>query len=116
MTRVKRGTTSVKTRHNVLKQTKGFRNARKSKERQAYEALMHAGAYSFAHRRDKKGDFRGLWQMRISAALASHDVSYSAFMGAMKKKGIILNRKMLSEIAETRPKTFERIVLQILAK
>lgn len=105
----------MKRRRNVLARTKGFRNARKSKERQAHEALVHAGVYAFAHRRDKKNDFRMLWQTRISAALIPHQISYSRFMGLVHKKGIVLNRKMLSEIANDHPKTFERIVTQVIA-
>lgn len=105
----------MKRRRNVLARTKGFRNARKSKERQAREALFHAGTYAFAHRKDKKNDFRKLWQTRISAALAPHGISYSKFIGLVHKKGIVLNRKMLSEIAKDHPKTFERIVTQVIA-
>ena len=115
MTRVKRGKISIKRRRNVLSQTKGFRNARKSKERQAREALFHAGAYAFAHRRDKKNDFRKLWNTRISAALAPHNISYSKFFGLVHKKGIVLNRKMISEIANDHPKTFDRIVSQVIS-
>jgi len=113
MTRVKRGTTNTKTRRNVLKQTKGFRNRRKSKERQAYEALSKAGAHAFAHRRDKKGDFRKIWNVRLGAALRTLDTSYSAFMGSTKKKGILLNRKMLSEIAAKHPETLKKIVAEV---
>lgn len=105
----------MKRRRNVLARTKGFRNARKSKERQAREALFHAGTYAFAHRRDKKNDFRKLWQTRISAALAPHSISYSRFMGLVHKKEIVLNRKMLAEIAQNHPKTFDRIVSQVMA-
>lgn len=105
----------MKRRRNVLARTKGFRNARKSKERQAREALFHAGVYAFAHRRDKKNNFRMLWQTRISAALAPHSISYSKFMGIVHKKGIVLNRKMLAQIANDHPKTFERIVTQVVA-
>lgn len=113
MTRVKRGTISMKRRRNVLKQTKGYRHARKSKERAAHEAIVHAGAHAFAHRRDKKNDFRRLWQVRLNAAVRPHGLSYSAFMGALKKKGILLNRKMLSEIAQEHPAAFERLVASI---
>lgn len=105
----------MKRRRNVLARTKGFRNARKSKERQAREALFHAGVYAFAHRKDKKNDFRKLWQNRISAGLTPFDISYSKFMGLVHKKGIVLNRKMLAEIAKDHPKTFERIVTQVTA-
>lgn len=110
MTRVKKGVNALKTRRNVLKQVKGFRHGRSTKERQAYEAISHAGTYAFAHRRDKKGDFRRLWNVRLNAALREHGTTYSKFIGAMKKKGQNLNRKMLSEIATASPESFKRIV------
>ena len=100
----------MKRRRNVLGDAKGFRFGRSKKEREAKVALTKAGVYAFAHRRDKKGDFRGLWQTKISAALASHNLSYSKFIGALKKKNIALNRKMLAELANSEPKTFDAIV------
>lgn len=74
------------------------------------DGLLHAGAYAFAHRRDKKGDFRRLWNVRINAALKEHGISYSKFMGALKKKNIAVNRKMLSEMAAVSPEAFKRLV------
>ena len=113
MSRVKRGTTSVKRRKNVLANAKGFRFARGSKEKHAKVALMHAGVSSFAHRKDKKSDFRGLWMVRLNAALRPLGWSFSKFIDAAKKKGFDLNRKVLSEIAQQDPKAFERIVAQV---
>lgn len=110
MTRVKKGVNALKTRRNILKQTKGYRHGRSTKERQAYEAISHAGTYAFAHRRDKKGDFRRLWNVRLNVALREHGFSYSKFIGALKKKNIIMNRKMLSEIASTNSESFKRII------
>ncbi len=69
MTRIKRGTTSLKRRKNILSQTKGFRFGRSTKERQAREAIAHAGSHAFAHRRDKKNDARRLWTVQINAML-----------------------------------------------
>lgn len=112
MTRVKRGTISMKRRRNVLKAAKGFRNTRKSKEKLAKENLVKAGQHAFAHRRDKKADFRQLWQVRMSAALKKHELSYSKFINLLKTKSILLNRKMLSEIAHNHPEVFERIVTE----
>jgi len=114
MARVKRGTTSLKTRRNVLKQVKGYRFGRSTKERQAREAIAHAGNHAFDHRRDKKGDFRRLWNIRINAAVRGFDTSYSKFIGILKKKEIELNRKMLSEIAKDNPESFKRIVKKVL--
>lgn len=110
MTRVKKAVNALKTRRNILKQTKGFRFGRSTKEKAAYEALAHAGASAFAHRRDKKGDMRRLAIVRVNAALDSQGVSYSKFMGALKKNNIELNRKILSIIANDNPETFKRIL------
>lgn len=113
MTRVKRGTISLKRRKNVLKQVKGYRFGRSTKERQAREAIAHAGAHAFAHRRDKKNDRRRLWQVRLNAALRPLGFSYSKFIGALKLKNISLDRKVLSQIANENPQSFERIVKQL---
>jgi large subunit ribosomal protein L20 len=114
MTRVKRGTIANKTRKNVLKQTKGYRFGRSTKERQANEAIVHAGSHAFAHRKDKKGDFRRLWNIKINAgihALKNETIpSYSKLIGALKKKEINLNRKMLAELAEFHPEVFAKVI------
>lgn len=116
MARVKAGKNSLKRRKNVLKMVKGYRFARSKKERAAKEAIVHAGKYAFAHRRDKKNDFRKLWNVRINAGLAllSPEYSYSRLIGAMNKKNIAVNRKMLAELAEKSPETFKRIVEKAL--
>lgn len=115
MARVKGGKTSSKRRKNILAMAKGYRFGRSTKKRQAREAIFHAGKYAFAHRRDKKNDFRRLFNVRINAGLetVNGELSYSKFIGAMNKKGIKLNRKMLAELAEKSPATFERLVKQI---
>lgn len=96
-----------------MKMTKGYRNARKSKKRQAKEAIVHAGSHALAHRRRKKGDFRRLWQVRISAALKPHQISYSKFIKALKDKKIELDRKILSELAKDEPETFNQVVEEV---
>jgi len=118
MSRVKGGKTSNKRRKNILAMTKGYRHGRKSKKRMAKEAIFHAGKYAFAHRRDKKNDFRRLWNVRINAGLdqiGDGKLSYSKFIGALGKKGILVNRKMLAELAERSPSSFERIVKEVAA-
>ncbi len=110
MTRVKGAVHALKNRRNTLKRAKGFRFGRSKKERQANEALVHAGAYAFAHRRDKKNVFRRLWNVRISSVLKAKGLSYSKFIDALKKKNIALDRKVLSNIAQKHPETFDRIV------
>jgi len=79
----------------------------------AYDALVHAGAYAFAHRRDKKGDFRRLWNVIINGAVRNFDHSYSTFMGALKKKGIVVDRKILATLVQEHPETFSRFVKKI---
>ncbi|MCK5591247.1 MAG: 50S ribosomal protein L20 [Candidatus Pacebacteria bacterium] len=110
MTRVKRGTISLKRRRNVLKQVKGYRFGRSTKERQANEAIRHAGNHAFAHRRKKKNDFRRLWQVQISSAVKPLEMSYSKFIHALKEKKIGLNRKMLADMAENNIDSFKKIV------
>lgn len=110
MPRVKKGVNALKTRRNVLKMVKGYRFGRGTKEKQAYEAISHAGAYSFAHRRDKKGEARRVWNVKINAALEKEGQSYSKFIGNLKKANIELDRKILSTIAHENPETFKRIV------
>ena len=120
MPRVKRGTISAKHRRNVLKQVKGYRFGRSTKERLAKEAIAHAGNYAFAHRRAKKGVFRRLWNIRINAAIRNFDEkdspkisSYSRFIDVLKKKEVGLDRKILASIAKDNPETFKRIVSKI---
>lgn len=110
MTRVKKGVNALKWRRNLLSKTKGYRHGRKSKERAATEAMFHAGSYAFAHRRDKKGDFRRLWQVRMSALLKENGISYSKFIPMLKKKEVALDRKILAQIALDHPETFKKIL------
>ena len=110
MTRVKKGVHALKRRRSVLKQTKGFRHGRSTKERQAKEALLHAGAYAFAHRRDKKSHNRKLWNIKINAGSRELGISYSKFIDILKKKNIKLDRKILSDFAEHHPTTFAKII------
>ncbi len=113
MSRVKKGVNALKTRRNVLRAVKGYRFGRSKKERQAYEAISHAGAYAFAHRRDKKGDFRRLWQVRTNALLKSEGLSHSRFQAMLKKAGVGLDRKILSDLATNSPETFKAILTKI---
>lgn len=113
MTRVKRGTIKNKRRKNILSQTKGMRFGRSTKKIQAKEALLHSGNYSFAHRKDKKADRRSLWTTQINAAVRPFGISYSKFIDSLKKKNIIIDRKILSEVARKNPETFGRIMKNI---
>lgn len=110
MPRVKRGVIAAKRRRNILKQTKGFRWGRKSKERQAKEALLHVAQHVKRSRKLKKRVNRSLWQIRINAAVRPEGLNYSKFMHGLKKSGIEINRKILSELAKSQPEVFKEIV------
>lgn len=113
MARVKKGTIANKRRKSVLKKAKGYRFGRSTKEREAKVAIFKAGANAYRDRRLKKRTARGLWQTNISAALKEHGLSYSKFMGALKKKGSLLDRKVLAQMAAEEPKAFARLVKQV---
>ena len=102
-----------KRRRNILEQVKGYRFGRSKKKRQAIEAIHHSQLHSFAHRKDKKNDFRQLWIVRINAALMAHGLKYSRFIKALKDKGIAIDRKILATLAKDRPESFQRIVDQV---
>ncbi len=110
MPRVKRGIIKQKRRKNVLSKVKGYRFGRSKKEAMAKEAIAHAGAYAFAHRRDKKADRRTLWQVKLNASLRPLGYSYSRFIDTAKKKGFALDRKVLADMAENNPESFSRLV------
>jgi large subunit ribosomal protein L20 len=113
MTRVKRGTISLKRRKNILKQVKGYRFGRSTKERQAMEALKHAGMHAFDHRKDKKSDRRRLWQTKINASVRAMGISYSRLIDMMAKKEVGVDRKILANLAENNPDTFKRVIEEI---
>ncbi len=110
MPRVKRGTTANKRRKNLLKHTKGFMWGRKNKYRQAKEALLHAWTFQFNDRRKKKGNFRRLWQIQIGAATRADGLPYNKFIAGLKKHKIDLDRKVLSDLAQTEPEIFKKIM------
>ncbi|HEX4104127.1 MAG TPA: 50S ribosomal protein L20 [Candidatus Paceibacterota bacterium] len=110
MPRVKRGVNANKRRKNVLKYTKGYMWSRKSKERAAKEALLHAWTHAFAGRKNKKRVFRQLWNVKINAAVRAEGMNYSNFIAALKKKNVRLDRKVLADLAEHEPETFKKVV------
>lgn len=113
MTRVKRGVTAHKRRKNLLKQTKGFKWGRKSKYRLAKDALKHALSHAYKDRKRKKREFRNLWQIKINAAARERGLTYSQFINGLKKAKIEIDRKVLSQLAETKPEIFEKIVEKV---
>ena len=96
-----------------MKQTKGFRHGRSTKERMAKDALLHAGSYAFAHRKDKKSHNRKLWNIKINAGARELGMSYSQLIGALHKKNILLDRKILSDFAEHHPETFAKVLAAV---
>ena len=104
---------ATKRRRNILEQTKGYRFDRSKKKRAAQEAIHHAKEYAFAHRKDKKNDFRRLWITRINAALKAHGMQYSRFMKTLKDKGVAVDRKILATLAKDRPEAFTRFVEKV---
>ena len=110
MTRVKRGTIANKKRERLLKYTKGFRWDRKSKERAAKEALLHSWSRAFKGRKEKKRNFRALWNVRINAAVRAEGLTYGKFINALKKKNVKLDRKILAGLAQNEPAVFKKIV------
>jgi len=113
LTRVKRGKIAHKKREKILKYTKGFRWGRKSKERAAKEALLHAWTHAFRGRKEKKRNYRQLWQVQINAAVRPYGLTYSKFIAGLKKKNILLDRKILADLAQNEPQIFEKIVEKV---
>ena len=99
MARVKGAMMTRKRRNKTLKLAKGYYGAKSKHFKMAKQQVMKSGNYAFAGRKQKKRDFRRLWITRISAAVKMHGMNYSTFMNGLKKAGITLNRKMLSEMA-----------------
>ncbi len=113
MPRVKRGFKARRRRNKVLKLAKGYRGARSRLFKTATEAVDRALKYAYRDRRVRKREFRGLWIVRISAAAKNNGISYSRFMGALKKADIGLDRKMLSEMAVRDPERFTSLVKMV---
>lgn len=113
MPRSKGGNITRKQHKKVLKQAKGYFSARHRLVRTAMDAVDKALNYAYVGRRLKKRDFRNLWQIKIGAAAKQMDTSFSKFMGALKKNNIILNRKMLADIAENHPEHFKELVKKV---
>lgn len=110
MSRVKRGTVRARNRKRLLAHAKGFRWRRKNVYRLAKEAVQRAWAYSYIGRKQKKRNFRALWNIQINAACREHGLSYSKFIHALKQNNIGLDRKVLAELARTNPEVFKNLV------
>ncbi len=112
MARVKRGTIAHARHKKVIDKAKGYYGRRKNIFRVAVQAVEKAGQYAYRDRRTKKRDFRALWIQRINAAARMHGMTYSVFMNGLKKSGIELDRKVLSDIAIHEPESFTALVDQ----
>ncbi len=112
MTRIKRGVVRRRRHKKILSQTKGHKGGRHTLVRQARESMIHALSYSYAHRREKKGDMRRLWNVRINAAARANGISYSRLIHGLKLGGVEVNRKMLAELSIRDPDGFSHIAAQ----
>ena len=109
MTRITRGVTRHRRHKKILNMTKGHRGVRHTLYRRAHESLIHALQYAYFHRKEKKGDMRRLWNIRINAAARINDISYSKLMHGLRLGGITVNRKMLADLAVREPQAFAQI-------
>lgn len=115
MVRVTYGAPRAQKKQRLFKQARGYRGGRSKLWRTVRETLIRAWAYSYRDRRQKKRQFRRLWIIRVNAAARMRGMSYSAFIDGLKKAGIDLNRKQLSELAIHDPKAFDALVAEARA-
>ncbi len=113
MPRVKRGTTHVKKRRKLLSKVKGYKWGRKKLIRLAKTAVNKAGQHAYADRKKKKGDFRGLWNIKINAGVREEGLNYSTFIKKLKDNKVELDRKVLADLAENNPKVFKEVVKKV---
>ena len=109
MARVKTARITRKKHKKVLKRAKGYYGAKHYRFRMAKQAVMKSGKYAYAGRKDRKSNFRKLWIARINAAARMNGLTYSTFINGLKKANIVINRKMLAELAVSDPKAFTEI-------
>jgi len=110
MARVKRGKIAHKKRERLLKYTKGFKWGRKTKERAAKEALLHAWSRAFKGKKEKKRVYRTLWNVQINAGVRSEGIKYSQFINLLKKENVKIDRKILADLAKNEPMVFKKII------
>ena len=110
MPRIKGGVTTRHRHKKVWKLTKGHRATKHSLYRRAHESMLKSLSYSYRHRRERKGDMRRLWILRINAACRAQGITYSQFMDGLKKSGIEINRKILADMAVREPESFSNLV------
>lgn len=113
MARVKTALITRKKHRKILKRAKGYYGAKHYRFRMAKQAVMKSGQYAYVGRKDRKSNFRKLWIARINAAARQNGLTYSKLINGLKKANIVINRKMLAEIAVTDPKAFAEIAKKI---
>jgi len=111
--RVKTGFVRRRAHRKIQRYNKGFRMTKRRLVRVAKEVHLHAGAYAYTGRKDKKGDFRQLWITRINGALSGTGLTYNTFIHSLKEKKIQLDRKILAEIIQDDPQTFQKIIDEV---
>ncbi|MCH7579810.1 MAG: 50S ribosomal protein L20 [Chloroflexi bacterium] len=112
MSRVKRGVTAKRRHKKILKMAKGHKGLRHKIFRRANESVIHALDYAYRDRRDRKGQFRRLWIMRINAAARENGITYGRFINGLSKAGVDLDRKVLADLAVREPEAFASIAEQ----
>ena len=112
LTRIKLGVTKRRRHKKVLKATKGHQGVRHTLYRRAHESMIHALMYAYAHRKERKGDMRKLWNIRINAAARANGTTYSKLIHGLKLAGVEVDRKMLADIAIREPDAFTQIADQ----
>ena len=110
MARIKRGVTKHRRHKKILKAAKGFQGSSSRNYKWAKEAVMHAWSHAYRHRRERKGEFRSLWIVRIGAACRAEGLSYSQFIHGLKLAEIGLDRKILADMAVRDPEAFSQLV------
>jgi len=110
LSRVKRGVTKHARHKKILKAAKGYSGSSSRNYKWAKEAVQHAWAYAYRHRRERKGDFRRLWIVRIGAGCREAGTTYSQFMHGLKLAGIELDRKILADMAVRDSQAFAKLV------
>ena len=110
MARVKTARTTRARHKKVLKQAKGYYGAKHYRYRNAKQAVMKSGMYAYVGRKDKKSNFRKLWITRINAAARMNGITYSTLINGLKKANVVINRKMLAELAVSDSKAFAELV------
>jgi len=108
--RIKRGVTSHHRHKKILGMTKGHRGTKHRLIRRATESMLHSLSYAYFHRRERKGDMRRLWILRVNAACRAGGITYSQFIDRLKKSGIEVNRKMLADMAVREPENFSNLL------